>query len=255
MRLNRTAGLGMVAALWLAAAGVAGGLVVAGVWNSGTPTSGCALHYVQTTDSWVCQGGAKPPPPPPPSVGCAMDSGYWVCAGSGGAAPKAERKIGTPTSSSSSTAALEVGYGLGAGPPSPPFPHPFMIAPGKPQLAGQPAPQPRPVLLMQLAAGLATAPASPTATVLISDWPDAGKGKVSVSVYQGDTVDACSSPPLRTETAAALPGAPGVSSATFAGLIAGRYEVQASFVGPVGLMSTPCGGNALKVVAAPRSAQ
>lgn len=230
MRVSRTILGGAVAVVGLVAVVAVGGLVVGG-----------APHQGGTTLSV-----AKPPPPPPPSGGCAMDSGYWVCTGSPGA-----EKIGTSTSSPSPTAAVEESVGVGAGPP---FPFPFMIGPAKPWLAGEPEPQPRPILLMQLSAGMATAPASPTATVLLSDWPAAGKGTVVVSVYEGGTSDACSSPPLRTEMAAVL-NEQGLWRAAFAGLAVGSYEVQATFAGDAGPMSTPCGRSALKVVPAPGSGQ
>lgn len=246
MRVSRTILVGAVAVVGLVA--VVGGLELSGPARPSGPTLSLA----------------KPPPPPPPSTGCAMTGGYWVCAGGEGSGakgtPKAERKSGTPTSSSvvpterpSPTAALEVANGLGAGPP---VPHPFLIGPGKPWLAGQPEPQQRPILLMQVSAGLATAPASPTAIVLLSDWPVAGKGTVSVSVYQGDTADACSSPPLRTETATAADrDGPATWSTTFAGLRVGSYEVQATFSGKAGPMTTLCGRSFLKVVTAPGSVQ
>ncbi|MHB1527202.1 MAG: hypothetical protein ACYCZN_13160 [Candidatus Dormibacteria bacterium] len=92
------------------------------------------------------------------------------------------------------------------------------------------------------------------ATVLLSDWPAAGKGSVFVSLYQGNTADACSSPPLQTETAAVL-NDPGLWRATFSGLAVGSYEVQALFNGAKGPMSTPCGRSALKVVSAPGNGQ
>lgn len=243
MRVSRTILGGAVAA-------VVGGLVVGGLVVGGAP------HYGETTLSV-----AKPPPPPPPSVGCAMDSGYWVCASSGGVV-KAQPP--PPTSLGCSAGAVagensEVCGGVKATSvvvAGPPFPYPFSIGPAKPPVAGQPAPKARPILLMQLSAGLATAPASPIATVLLSDWPAAGKGTVFVSLYQGDNADACASPPVVTKTAtAAYRGAPATWAATFPGLGVGSYEAQATFFGANGPMSTPCGRAALKVVAAPGSGQ
>ncbi len=207
----------------------------------------------------VSPGAAKSPP----SAGACtitMDSGFWICAGSAGRAPRA-RASGTPTSSPktdatespSTTAAVKAAsVAVVAGPP---FPYPFSIGPAKPAVAGQPAPKARPILLMQLSAGLATAPASPMATVLLADWPGAGKGTVFVSVYSGETSNACSSPPLVTKVATVLPGVPATWSATFPGLKVGSYEVQAAFSGKAGPMSTPCGRSTLKVVAAPGSGQ
>ena len=237
MRVSRTilGGAGTVVGLV-----AVGGLVVGGAPHRGRDLAG--RSEAATSASRGCR--------------MRMDSGFWVCAGSAGVAPGA-RERSTPTSSSATetpslTAAVKAASVVVAGPP---FPAPFEIGPGKPWLAGQPEPQARPLLLMQVSAGLATAPASPTATVLLSDWPAAGPGTVTISVYSGDTSNACSSPPLRTEAAAVLINDPGLWRATFSGLVVGSYEVQATFAGKAGPMTTPCGRAALKVVAAPGSGQ
>ena len=255
----------VVAVVGLVAVVAVGGLVVGGAPHQGgtklsvakppPPSRGCTVRWVQALGQWVCIG-AKPPPPPPPAVGCALTTGFWVCEGAAEKTGTSTSSSVVPTESPGPTAAVEVANGLGAEPPFPPFPHPFLIGPSKPQLAGQPAPQERPVLLMQLSAGLATAPAAPTATALLSDWPAAGKGTVTISLYSGSNVDACASPPLVTKTAGAgWGGVPYEWSATFSGLVVGSYEVQAVFAGKAGPMSTPCGRSALKVVPAPRTGQ
>ena len=192
--------------------------------------------------------GAKPGAAKP-SGACTITNGHFVCQATAPShAPVPRPKPGSRYKAVKATSLLLLA--------SPPFPYPFSIGPAKPWVAGQPAPKPTPILLMQVSAGLATAPASPTATVLLSDWPATGKGMVFVSVYQGDNVDACSSPPLMTKPAAAGAwGDPHEWSATFVGLGVGSYEVQATFSGAKGPMSTPCGRAALKVVPAPGSGQ
>lgn len=257
----------VVAAVGLVAVAAIGLVSPGKTPGAAKPSGACTItngHFVcqATAPSHAPVTGAKPAPPPSSSGACTitMDSGFWVCAGSAGGAPRV-RESGTPTSSpktdateSSSTTAAAMAASVVMA--SPPFPYPFEIGPGKPWLAGQPAPTPTPILLMQLSASLATAPASPTATVLLSDWPAAGKGTVTVSVYAGFTSNACASPPLMAKTAtASYRGAPATWSATFGDLAVGSYEVQAVFVGKAGPMTTPCGRAGLKVVAAPGSGQ
>lgn len=222
MKASRTVLSGVVAAVGLVAVVAVGGLAA----------SGAARPSV-----------AKSPPLPLASVGCSVGvavggENFEICKG----------EPADPTAGAVKATSVVV-----AGPP---FPHPFEIGPGKPRLAGQPAPKPTPILLMQVSASLATAPASPTAIVLLSDWPAAGPGTVTLSVYLGSNVDACSSPPLMTKTAGAgWGGVPYEWSATFDGLGVGSYEVQAAFVGKAGPMSTPCGRAPLKVLALPGSGQ
>lgn len=138
--------------------------------------------------------------------------------------------------------------------PTPPSGLPWTGPPPPPWRTGQPQPRPRPTIFMQISASLAVAPASPTATATLYDWPAAGSGKVTISVYSGDSANACASPPVRTTTAAVLGGS-GLWRATLSGLGAGTYELQAQFVGAQGPMSTPCGRAALKVVPPSGSAQ
>ena len=260
------------------------------------PSVGCALVFVQATDYWVCAGsGVKGQPPPSPSLGCSIGvviagenseickgqvsahapvtkgwvSGSWEWAHArpalaghwmwvpGYLAPATPIAKVAANSTSSGSSADQAGTLSYATPSPTPWPwHPFLIPPAKPWLAGQPAPKPTPILLMQVSASLATAPASPTAIVLLTDWPAAGPGTVTISVYPGSNVDACSSPPRVTKTAdAGWGGVPSEWSATFSGLVVGSYEVQAAFVGKAGPMSTPCGRDALKVLAAPGNGQ
>ena len=107
---------------------------------------------------------------------------------------------------------------------------------------------------MQISTSLAPAPASLTATAALYDWPAVGSGEGTISLYSGATANACASPPIRTTTAAVLDSS-GLWRATLSGLGVGSYELQAQFAGAEGPMSTPCGREALKVVAATGTSQ
>ena len=287
MRVSRTAGFGMGAVVGLALAVAAGGLAASGAGRSGaaarlTSTSHCALRYVEGTDSWVCN--ATPPPPPSSSLGCSIGiviggENSEICKGQVSAhAPVTKTWVsgswewvwarpplaGRPESQpghwawvpgylapAASTAAVQAASVVVHGPPAG---LPWTGPPGSAWRKGQPEPQPRPMIFMQVSASLAVAPASVTATAALYDWPAAGPGTVTISVYSGFTADACASPPLRTATAAALDSS-GLWRVTLGGLAVGTYELQAQFSGAVGPMSTPCGRSVLKVVAAPGSGQ
>lgn len=257
MKVSRTMLGGLVAAVGLVVVVAAGGLASFAAGRSGAaalppPTSQCTLHYVQPTDSWVCNATdpAHAPAikawvsgswqwfqPPPPMGGGHGLPGHWIWV-DGHLAPAA------------STAAVQAASVVVHGPPAG---LPWTGPPGSAWRKGQPEPQPRPMIFMQVSASLAVAPASVTATAALYDWPAARPGTVTISVYSGSTGDACASPPLRTATAAALGS--GLWRATLSGLVVGSYELQAQFIGAVGPMSTPCGRAALKVVTAPGTSQ
>lgn len=211
---------------------------------------------------------SAPPPPPPPPSGCAIKSGFWVCH-----APPASGvwvagywvwvRVPPPADAThwlwmpghapaTSTTAVQADSSVPVGPSFPGSPGPVMVGPSKPHLVGQPAPQVAPMLLVVLLPRQVEA-TSLTVNAIMSDWPGAGQGTVTISVYVGSTANACASPPLATRTAAAADR--GTWSTTFGGLATGTYELQAIFDGARGPMVTPCGRSSLTVGAAPGSAR
>jgi hypothetical protein len=72
---------------------------------------------------------------------------------------------------------------------------------------------------------------SVTDTATLSDATGSASGNITISVFSGSNVDACSGTAIASETASPTTEGNGSYMASFSGLAAGSYEFQASYAG------------------------